>query len=146
MTVTDARALAVRAHGEQCDRDGHFHIDHVARVAAGVTSTDSLQRVAWLHDVIEDSDTTLDDLRGRLPEAELDALTLLTHRDAIPYADYVEAIIAAPGEAGELARAVKESDMLDNLRRCATDHDPAIVRYGTALGALWTAHGRGPVR
>lgn len=42
--------------------------------------------------------------------------------------------------AGELARAIKQADMLDNLRRCARDHDPAVLQYGRALAAMWTVH------
>lgn len=113
---------------------------NVERVAGGAPSGDDYQRVAWLHDVIEDSDASLDDLRGRLHPDELEALRLLTHDDpAVTYDDYVEAITAAQGRAGLLARAVKQADMLDNLSRCARDHDPAVAQYGRALGHLWTA-------
>ena len=54
MTVRQARSLAVGAHGDQRDRDGSLHIDHVARVAGAVGAKAALQRVAWLHDVLED--------------------------------------------------------------------------------------------
>jgi (p)ppGpp synthase/HD superfamily hydrolase len=70
MSVTDARELAVRVHGDQRDRDCSFHIDHVARVAQSVADDHAYQRVAWLHDVIEDSDLAPEDLDGRLvPES-----------------------------------------------------------------------------
>jgi hypothetical protein len=137
MSVTEARELAVTSHAEQCDRDGSFHIGHVARVAEGVPADDAHQRVAWLHDVIEDSDLTAGDLEPRLTADELQALCLLTHSADEPYLDYVRRIIDAPGVAGALARSVKQADMLDNLRRCARDHDPAVAQYGEALAALW---------
>ncbi len=141
ISVPGAREIAVRAHGDQRDRDGSFHIAHVARVAEGVPDTDEYQRVAWLHDVLEDSDITADELRDQLSAAEINALCLLTHDGSESYTEYVRRIIEAEGEAGMLARAVKQADMLDNLRRCAVGHDPAVAQYGEALGALWTAEG-----
>lgn len=139
ISVPEAREIAVRAHADQRDRDGSFHIAHVARVAHGVPDTDEYQRVAWLHDVLEDSDITAEELRGNLSAAEIDALCLLTHNGRESYTEYVRRIIEADGEAGTLARAVKQADMLDNLYRCAVGHDPAVAQYGEALGALWTA-------
>ena len=139
MSAVEARDLAIRAHGDQRDRDGTLHIDHVARVAQGVAIDDAHQRVAWLHDVIEDCALTIEDLEPRLSTAERDALVLLTHDDELDsYPDYVQRIADATGEAGTLARAVKEADMLDNLRRSARDRDVAVARYGNALAALWS--------
>ena len=141
MSVTEARSLAVRIHSDQRDRDGSFHISHVSRVAESVASDAGHQRVAWLHDVLEDGDVTAEELAGRLVSEELDALRLLTHDAAVePYDDYVARIIQADGLAGSLARAVKEADMRDNLRRCARDRDPAVAQYGRALAALWRSN------
>lgn len=139
ISVPEAREIAVRAHADQRDRDGSFHIAHVARVAEGVPDTDEYQRVAWLHDVLEDSDIAAEELRDKLSAPELEALGLLTHNGSESYTEYVRRIIEAEGEAGMLARAVKQADMLDNLRRCAGGQDPAVAQYGEALGALWTA-------
>ena len=46
MSVAQALELAVRAHADQRDRDGSFHIGHVARVAEAVPGDDAHQRVA----------------------------------------------------------------------------------------------------
>lgn len=135
--VSEAREIAVREHADQKDRDGSRHIDHVARVAAGVPDADEYQRVAWLHDVVEDSDVALEDLRDKLSPAEGEALRLLTRDETESYMRYVGRIIEAEGEAGVLARTVKQADMLDNLRRCVAGQDPAVAQYGEALGALW---------
>ncbi len=137
ISVTEARELAVRAHRDQRDRDGSFHIAHVARVAEAVAQSASYQRVAWLHDVLEDSHVGIDHLRERLPEAEVEAVLLLTHDASESYEDYIYRLAQAEGDAGSLARAVKEADMLDNLRRCALAHDPAVGQYGQALAKLW---------
>jgi hypothetical protein len=71
ISVQEAREIAVRAHGDQKDRDGSPHIAHVARVAEGVPEAGEYQRVAWLHDVLEDSDITSEQLRDncRLPRS-----------------------------------------------------------------------------
>lgn len=140
MEVMDARALAVRAHGDQRDRDGTFHIQHVARVAEALPRSDGHQRVAWLHDVLEDTDVATEVLEPRLPDVEFKALMLLTHDNEEPYDDYVGRIATAEGEAGSLARAVKEADMLDNLRRCSLARDPAVAKYGRGLATLWRSN------
>lgn len=140
MSIVEARELAVRSHGDQRDRDGSFHIAHVARVAENVPQSESHQRVAWLHDVLEDSDVGVDYLRARLPQAEVDAVLLLTHDLDEAYQDYIDRLVHAEGEAGTIARAVKEADMLDNLRRCALAHDPAVGQYGLALAKLWNGN------
>ena len=137
MTVSEARAPAERAHGNQRDRDGTFHIQHVARVAESVPHSDALQRVAWLHDVLEDTDVARDALGARLPDAEFEPLLLLTHDGGDSYEDYLGRIAVAEGEAGSLARAVKEADMLDNLRRCSVARDPAVAKYARGLATLW---------
>jgi (p)ppGpp synthase/HD superfamily hydrolase len=138
MSVVEARELAVQAHADQRDRDGSLHIAHVARVAARVAGSESRERVAWLHDVVEDGDLDLERLRARLPAAEWQAVVLLTHDGSESYEAYIERLVQAPGEAGALARAVKEADMLDNLRRCALARDPAVGQYGQALARLWS--------
>jgi ADP-ribose pyrophosphatase YjhB (NUDIX family) len=50
----------------------------------------------------------------------------------------------APGQPGLLARAIKEADMLDNLRRCAEVHDEAVAQYGRALARLWSSGSETP--
>ena len=56
-----AEALARAAHATQVDLSGEPYTNHLARVAARVTSDDE-KAVAWLHDILEDTPTTPDDL------------------------------------------------------------------------------------
>ena len=66
--------------------------------------------VALLHDVIEDTDYTTDDIRRMgFSENVLNALSLLTHDDGVPYMDYVLKLKANP-----IARAVKLADLKHN--------------------------------
>ena len=66
--------------------------------------------VALLHDVVEDTDYTLDDLRNMgFPERIIEALSYMTHDDAVPYLDYVARIKENP-----IATAVKLADLRHN--------------------------------
>ena len=66
---------------------------------------------AVLHDVVEDTNVTLDDLRrGGFPDEVVRVVDLLTHREADDYDAYVERLAPDP-----IARAVKLADLLDNM-------------------------------
>jgi (p)ppGpp synthase/HD superfamily hydrolase len=73
-----ARDVATRAHAGQVDKAGRPHIEHPAAVAARLT-TDDERVVGWLHDVVEDTDITLAELRAMGFTAEqvmaVDAMT-----------------------------------------------------------------------
>ena len=117
MDQPNARAMAVstalHAHDEQYDLDGKPYINHVARVAACFDEDTWEHVVGWLHDVVEDSDVTLDELRDmRFPEHVVEAVDALTRRDnGESYAEYVKRVCAA----GALAVDVKLVDVYDNL-------------------------------
>lgn len=105
-----AMKLAYEAHHGQEDRSGVPYIFHPARVAADFTNEPEAC-VAWLHDVIEDTSYTLQDIRlAGFGGVICDALQLLTHNKSIPYMDYVKAIAANP-----IAKAVKLADLRDNM-------------------------------
>ena len=91
---------------------------------------------ALLHDVVEDTDITLDDLAKEFPKEVIDALKLLTHQRSIPYMDYVAKI-----KTNDIAKAVKIADLKHNsdLTRldCITDKDlERIKKYQEALELL----------
>lgn len=105
-----AMKLAYEAHHGQEDRSGVPYIFHPARVASNFTKEPEAC-VAWLHDVIEDTHYTLEDIRlAGFGGVICDALQLLTHKKSIPYMDYVKAIAANP-----IAKAVKLADLRDNM-------------------------------
>lgn len=130
--------MAVEAHADQLDRDGRPHIEHIARVAAAVPATEPMQRVAWLHDILEDTDYEAALLEHAMPPLEWTAIRLLTRQPHMSYRQYVRQIIDYYGEAGHIARTVKEADLRDNLARCVATADPAIERYASALAELWS--------
>ena len=114
MTIEQAIEVALKAHAGQVDKAGQPYILHPLRVMMTVESPSlaSARVVAMLHDVVEDSEWTVEGLAsayGLTPDEQA-ALRLLTHDDGEEYAAYVESVAANP-----LARAVKVADLRDNL-------------------------------
>lgn len=97
------------AHKEQRDKSGLpyvFHPFHLAEQMEDETTT----VVALLHDVVEDSDYTLDDLRRMVFSQEVcEAVDLMTHREGVPYMEYVRRIKTNP-----VAVKVKLADLRHN--------------------------------
>jgi (p)ppGpp synthase/HD superfamily hydrolase len=105
-----AEAIARDAHAAQFDKAGNPYIGHVARVAARVTGDDDAVAAAWLHDVIEDTSFTAEELRTRgIPDMVVDAVVLLTRVKGQDPEAYYSAVAA-----NALARAVKLADIADN--------------------------------
>ena len=104
-----ALRLACRAHEGQLDRCGLPYIFHPYHLAEQMDDEVSAT-VALLHDVVEDTPYTLDDLRAEgFPEEVLDGVALLTHDPAVPYMDYVRRIRSSP-----LATKVMLADLRHN--------------------------------
>ncbi len=102
--------LAAQAHATQRDKYGMPYLMHVMRVAAQVNTV--LEKTcAMLHDVVEDTEVTLDDLRREgFPERVLEVVALLTKAKDENYESYVEKVHAHP-----VARRIKLADLTDNM-------------------------------
>lgn len=121
MDPAAAAKIARDSHGAQRDRFGEPVIEHVERVAAAVPA-DALT-IALLHDVLERTDVTVQDLlRHGLTSTELAALRLLTRPADESFEVQVLSIEHAPGPEGRLARSVKLADLDDHL---ASGQSPA---------------------
>lgn len=140
MIYTDLTKKALRlsfdAHKEQVDKTGIPYVFHPFHLAEQMT--DELSTVcALLHDVVEDTDYTLDDIRAfGFPEEVIEALMLLTHSPDVPYMDYVRRAGTNP-----IARQVKIADLKHNsdLSRLDVIDEYAIARnekYKEALAIL----------
>lgn len=108
--LATAIALAATVFKDKTDKAGQPYILHCLRVMNGVGPDPDRQVIAALHDVVEDTDTTLDDLikLGFRPRIII-AVDLLTHRKETPYEEYIRAIFL-----NDDARAVKIEDLKDN--------------------------------
>src|SRR4249920_2998145 len=108
-TIEKALQIAAKAHEGQKDKEGLPYILHPLRVMSGVEGEEA-QIVAVLHDVVEDTSVTMDDLhQAGFSESILAALRCVTHRKEEPYADYVIGC-----KNNSIARQVKLGDLADN--------------------------------
>lgn len=124
-----ALQIAVSAHAGQTDRDGNPAILHPITVGL-MGHTDEEKIVGFLHDVVEDSTLTFDDLLSRgIPVGIVNALRLLTHEHGTDYYDYVQAIIDS---GNPIALHVKHNDLQHNYER-GKQHPDLQQKHGRAL-------------
>ena len=107
MTI-NAMKCAYNAHLGQLDKSGVPYIFHPFHLAEQMDDEISCT-VALLHDVVEDTAVTIEDLKSQFPREVTDAVALLTHDRADSYFDYVEAIRQNP-----VAKKVKLADLDHN--------------------------------
>jgi hypothetical protein len=109
-TLETAIAFARRAHGEQIDQQGRPYLSHVLNVASRV-SVDDEKMVAVLHDVLEDTATTPENLRDAgFSQEIIGAVDALSRRKGEPYVDFIRRIRLNP-----LAVRVKQADLQENF-------------------------------
>ncbi|MCU0717132.1 MAG: hypothetical protein MUD03_13495 [Pirellula sp.] len=109
--VEKAIELAVRFHRGQRDKGGEAYILHPLRMMLQ-TEDPLVQQAAVLHDVLEDTAATNQDLvDAGVSPAAIEAVQLLTHRRDLSYTDYIIAL-----KPNAVARAAKLLDLRDNYR------------------------------
>lgn len=128
-----ALRLCFDAHKDQVDKSGIPYVFHPFHLAEQM-ETEETTIVALLHDVIEDTSYTLEDLKEKgFSETVTDALKLLTHDDKTKYEDYVALIKNNP-----IATTVKLADLRHNsdLSRLDTVDQKALDRREKYLRAI----------
>lgn len=124
--------IAIRAHGEQKDRNGQPYIGHCFRVMnAGQTIEEKI--VGVLHDVLEDTTLTIGNLLIEgFSEEMVDAVHTLSKLENEDYDHYLRRVMRC-----NLATRVKLNDLTDNmdLRRLETLEDEDIFRMRKYLNA-----------
>ncbi|WP_311696306.1 HD domain-containing protein [Sneathia sanguinegens] len=104
-----ALKIATEAHKGQVDKAGVPYINHPLTVAS-LVDTEEEKIVALLHDTIEDTNITEQDLLNYgFSNKIVEAVKLLTHNKNVPYMVYVAKI-----KDNELARKVKIADLTHN--------------------------------
>ena len=120
-----AISIAVEAHRGQKDKNGKPYILHPISVM-GKVETETEKTVAVLHDVVEDTDWTFDDLKKEgFPQEIISAVDCVTKRDGEAYEDFVSRSARNP-----IARRVKLADLEDNMdvRRMPAPTDKDVER------------------
>ncbi len=119
--VLKALLLAAEAHRGQKDKAGRDYILHPVSVALTLAKngcSDIAIAAGLLHDVVEDSDYTIEDiLKMDFPSEVVEALKLLTHTSPVDYFDYISNV-----KRDSTARLVKNADLLHNLDRSRIDN------------------------
>ena len=104
-----ALSLCFEAHKEQKDKSGLPYVFHPFHLAEQMEDEETTV-VALLHDVIEDTEYTIEDLqKAGFSQSVISAIALMTHDPQVPYMEYVRAIKSNP-----TARAVKLADLRHN--------------------------------
>ena len=103
-----AMRIAYAAHHGQVDKCGIPYIFHPIALAQSMDDEVSCC-AALLHDVVEDTAITMEELEKEFPPEVIEVLRLLTHDDGEEYYAYVRRIKAHP-----IARKVKLADLAHN--------------------------------
>lgn len=141
--VAKARAWAIKVHTGQKDKAGKDYFRaHVATVAEGVKGDPIAETVAFLHDTVEDTSITIEDIRTEFPKEVADAVSALTHSKGISYAEYLWYI-----QQNSIAVKVKLSDLRSNMDLTRLPHAPTekdlerTRKYKRAYTILSSANG-----
>ena len=123
--LNKAITFALEAHKEQIDKTGAPYIGHIMRVMQAGNTVDE-KITGALHDLVEDTDWTFEQLETEFPKHIVDAIRCLTKTsDEEPYDEFIKRVMTNP-----LAIKVKINDLSDNMdvRRLQLITDEDIVR------------------
>ena len=135
--VKTAQLWARKRHEGQTDKSGKPYVEHPARVA-GRMETPEEQVVGWLHDTVEDTGLTLDEVERQFGSETAAAVDAVSRREGEAWEDYLERVKQNP-----TARTVKISDLIDNsnlsrLNRVTMKDVQRQEKYNRALQFLMT--------
>lgn len=139
---SDALDVAKEAHAGQfyvtVDDPEEPYIYHIYRVAESVSTWTHGSKmhvsVAYLHDIVEDTEVNIEDIRSQFGDQIADAVQAITHDKEETYNQYIVRVKKNP-----IARLVKIADIMDNLFYCMVEGSPKkklAFRYATALLTL----------
>jgi (p)ppGpp synthase/HD superfamily hydrolase len=142
LTLADVDHIAAEAHAGQVDKIGVPYIEHPRAVAAGLAPFGvGMQMAGLLHDVVEDTEVTFNDLADRgVPWTVVDIVQRVTKRPGVAYREMVEAI------AGDYAACLLK--LADNTHNSHPDRTVQLAddkrarlaaKYAQARKILWPA-------
>lgn len=142
-TIEETLAFIKEAHAGQMDKGGHPYWEHPVNVMHGlpIGASDDEKHAALLHDVVEDTSYTLEDLkrRGYSPQV-LEIVRLLTKDKGsmITYMDYIRAL-AATGNKGAIRVKIADNEHNSSEKRIAqlpSEKQGIVHKYQRSLKIL----------
>ena len=131
-----AMNIAYNAHHGQTDKSGVPYIFHPLHLAEQMDSEIAVC-AALLHDVVEDTDMTIGELRLLgIPDEVLAVITILTHDDSVPYLDYVRSIKESQNEAAVKVKLADLRHNSDSTRTGGIINPERMARYKKAIHML----------
>lgn len=131
-----AADIAFTVHKDQYDKAGMPYIYHIFHVADSMM-TEETTCAALLHDVLEDTAISTDQLKSKgFPDSIIHAIQLLTHIQYVPYLEYIENL-----KTNDIARIVKIADLkhnmdLSRLPEITEKDQKRLKKYQKALSIL----------
>lgn len=111
--IQQAKELAFKIHANQTDKAGAPYIHHLEAVASKLTEQgedEDVIIVGWLHDSVEDTNITLDEIQHLFGDVVSTAVDAITKRKNEHYDDYLARVKSNP-----VARLVKLADLSHNM-------------------------------
>lgn len=108
-SLEKALEIATKAHSGQFDKVGKEYINHPIAVS-NLCFTKEAKIVGLLHDVVEDTDITLEDLSKDFSSDIIEAIRLVTKTENYVIEDYYQNI-----KNNAIAREVKLADLTHNM-------------------------------
>lgn len=136
-TIRKTVCFIFEAHEGQRDKAGVPYVFHPLHVASAVGKDRDCILTALLHDVLEDTDYTQEDLKGLgISDQVLEALALLTHDPQTSYLEYIQRLKDNP-----ICAAVKKADLehnmdLGRLNQVTTEDKQRAAKYREAYQNL----------
>lgn len=109
--LSKVKRFAFKTHAAQLDKAGQPYTNHLQFVANLVADqSDEVIATAWLHDSVEDTETTLDDIARLFGSVIAEAVNAITKRQGETYQDYLLRV-----KSNDIARKVKIADLTHNM-------------------------------
>jgi len=135
-----AHRLMLKAHGQQVRKtDGSPYVVHpmmVAKKLARLNFHDEVIAAAMIHDVLEDTDITEQQLRQELGDEVVDIILPLSENKKLEWEERKKKYITDVKNAGHATKAVSIADKIHNL-------ESVIETHKTMGPAIWTKFNRG---
>lgn len=108
--ITLAREMAIKFHKGQVDKAGNEYINHLFFLESKV-NTEEEKIVAPLHDIVEDTDVSIDDLKNKgFSKNVIEAIECITKKQNEDYLTYLTRV-----KNNKIARTVKLIDLSHNM-------------------------------